>query len=43
MIAIRLVAEAVAIGLHPDPLLFGEVTISEWIALRRRSLSTRKS
>jgi hypothetical protein len=37
VILVRLVAEAVAIGVHPDPDVFGDMLAREWIALRRRN------
>lgn len=35
MISVLLVAEAVAMGICPDPEVFGEMLAAEWIALRR--------
>lgn len=33
-VVVRLAGAAVALGLHPDAELFGEVLVSTWLALR---------
>lgn len=37
LIVVRLVGEAVALGLSPDPAVFGDLYAREWIARRRCS------
>lgn len=34
-VVVRLVGEAVALGLSPEPAVFGELYAREWIARRR--------
>lgn len=39
-VAIRLAGAAEALGLHPDPDVFGEMLVSAWLELRARTRRT---